>query len=257
MASDTWDPTQYERFKKERSQPFFDLLALVRQAPTMRAVDLGCGTGEWTRHLHVTLGAASTLGLDLSEAMLTKAAALAPAAGLSFTKGDIGAWAEKRPAAETYDLVFSNAALHWLPSHDALLRTVSAAVAPGGQLAVQVPANFDHPTHRVAAEVAAEMSVERNPAYALAPEAYATLLHRLGYLEQHVRVQVYPHVLPSRDDAVEWVKGTHLTEYEGRMSQGRFAEFLVRYRERLFAELPDDRPFFFPFKRILFWARRA
>lgn len=79
MPSDTWNPAQYERFKRERSQPFFDLLATVRPKPGMKIVDLGCGTGEWTRHIHVALEAQSTLGVDLSDAMLERTKALAPA----------------------------------------------------------------------------------------------------------------------------------------------------------------------------------
>ena len=259
---DTWDPAQYERFRAERSQPFFDLLGLVARVPGMRVVDLGAGTGEWTRHLHVTLGAATTLGLDRSDAMLASASKLdaSPVAstGLSFAKGDIGAWcAEDHEARDGYDLIFSNAALHWVRSHETLLAGLTRALRPRGQLAVQVPANFDHPTHRIASALAREpeFAIELAGPHVLPPEAYATLLHRLGYVEQHVRLQVYAHALPSRADVVEWVKGTTLTEVQARLSQRQFESFLRQYRERLYAVLPDERPFFYPFKRILFWAR--
>ena len=75
-AKADWDPAQYERFRDERSQPFFDLLALVRPADAMRVVDLGCGTGELTREMHRRLGATETLGVDSSEAMLSKSRGL-------------------------------------------------------------------------------------------------------------------------------------------------------------------------------------
>jgi trans-aconitate 2-methyltransferase len=61
--TDTWDPAQYDKFEREREQPFFDLLALVARTPAMRVVDLGCGTGEMTRLLHDRLPGADTLGL--------------------------------------------------------------------------------------------------------------------------------------------------------------------------------------------------
>lgn len=262
MPSDRWDPTEYNRFRAERSQPLFDLLSLVRASPGMTALDLGAGTGEWTRHLHVALAAATTLGIDRSDAMLAKAAELEPAPGLSFAAKDIATWARGRRSDESYDLIFSNAALHWLPSHDALFASLRDALRPHGQLAVQVPANFDHPTHVIAADLArdaafaAELTGQAAPSV-LAPERYATLLHRLGFVEQHVRLQVYAHVLPKRDDVLAWVKGTLLTDYASRLSAGSFATFLGRYRERLFAVLPDERPFFYPFKRILLWARRG
>jgi trans-aconitate 2-methyltransferase len=253
----TWNPDQYDRFRAERQQPFFDLLALVRPRPGLRIVDLGCGTGETTRILHERLGAADTLGLDSSETMLAKSAAHA-APGLRFARGDIAEFTADHP----YDVVFSNAALHWLPDHPALFARLATALASDGQLAVQMPFNFDHPSHTIAAAVAREepfraalrgYAIERP---VLAPEAYAALLHRLGYRAQHVRLQVYAHVLPARDDVIEWVKGTLLTDYQRRLPDDLWPRFLSRYRDRLLPELADTRPYFYPFKRVLLWAQR-
>ena len=259
MASDTWNPTQYERFRDERSQPFFDLLALVRPRPGMRVVDLGCGTGELTRHLHRHLSARETLGFDSSEAMLEKARAWA-GDGLRFEKRDILAFADD--PGGPWDVVFSNAALHWVSGHEPLLKKLTLALDPGGQIAIQVPASHDHPSQLAAAEVAQEHPfrealdgyVRYTPA--LRPEEYAHLLDELGYKEQHVRLQVYGHHLDSRDQVVEWMKGTLLTDYEKRLPPELFARFLARYREVLLPRLPDTRPHFFPYKRIHFWAER-
>jgi trans-aconitate 2-methyltransferase len=52
------------------------------------------------------------------------------------------------------------------------------------------------------------------------------------------------------------VKGTLLTYMRSRLSDSDYADFLKEYRERLFKVLPDDRPYLYPFKRILFWADR-
>lgn len=253
-----WDPAQYERFCDERAQPFWDLLALVRPAAGMRVVDLGCGTGELTRELHRRLGAARTLGLDSSPEMLERSRAFA-GEGLAFERGDIADF----QAAGELDLVFSNAALHWLPDHPALLLRLARALAPGGQLAVQVPANHDHPSHAVAAEVAGEPPfrealgghVRRSPV--LPPEQYACLLSRLGFEEQEVRLAVYGHRLESREGVIEWVKGTTLTDYRRRLDAATWERFLERYRERLLPRLADERPYFFPFKRILMWGRKV
>ncbi len=249
--ADAWSPAQYERFRAEREQPFFDLLDLVQAQPAMRAVDLGCGTGELTLALHRRLGARETLGLDSSPAMLERSAPHA-GAGLRFERGDIADFS----ARDAFDLVFSNAALHWVADHEALLARLTRALRPRGQLAVQVPANFDHPSHVTATEVGAELGLAPHPTNVLPPERYAALLHRLGYAEQHVRLQVYAHRLGSRDDVVEWVKGTLLTDYQRRLEPPAFEEFLRRYRDRLLARLDDTRPFLFTFKRILFRARR-
>jgi trans-aconitate 2-methyltransferase len=257
MTQDTWNPQQYERFRDERSQPFYDLLALVRVRAGMRVVDLGCGTGELTAAMHRRLQARETVGVDSSQAMLAKSAGLA-ADGLRFVQGDIAAIDD----VGVYDLVLSNAALHWLDGHDELLARLTRMLVDGGQLAVQVPANFDHPSHTVAHELAAEspfgaaLSGPIRSRPVLPPEEYAALLYRLGYREQHVRLQVYGHQLASRDDVIEWVKGTLLTDYQRRLPAELWPRFLESYRERLLSRLDDTRPYFYPFKRILFWGQR-
>ena len=104
--TDTWDPQQYERFATQRRQPFFDLLALVEPVPSGRVVDLGCGTGSLTVELHRHLGAATTVGIDSSAAMLDEARRH-EAGGVRFVPGDIAAFASGEPD----DVVFANASL--------------------------------------------------------------------------------------------------------------------------------------------------
>jgi len=255
--SSAWSPEQYNRFRSERQQPFFDLLGLVRPRAGMRAVDLGCGTGELTRVLHDRLDATSTLGLDSSPTMLADSATFA-APGLRFAAGDIAAF----DAPGAHDLMFSNAALQWLPDHAELFARLTRALAAGGQLAVQMPMNYDHPSHTVAAALAGEAPFHAAlGGFAITwpvqtPEWYAVVLHRLGYAEQHVRLQVYGHALAARDEVIEWVKGTLLTAYQQRLPAELWPLFLDRYRAALLPQLDDARPYFYPFKRLLLWGRR-
>ncbi len=97
--------------------------------------------------------------------------------------------------------------------------------------------------------------VRRTPV--LRPDVYAVLLHRLGYEPQHVRLQVYLHVLPEAGAVVDWVKGTLLTDYRRRLTESAYDEFLARYRALLTSELTEERPYPFAFKRILLWGRCA
>ena len=256
-AVDAWDPGQYKRFADERAAPFHDLLSLVRPMPGGRVVDLGCGSGELTAQLHRRLEAGETLGLDSSPAMLERAADLA-GGGLRFEQGDIADFTEGG-----WDVVFSNAALHWLPDQEGLLGRLVAGLGEGGQLAVQMPANHDHPSHVVAAEVAGTepfrtaLGGYRRQSPVQAPEWYADLLDRLGLAPQHVRLQVYLHHLAARDEVIEWARGTLLTDYQARMPEDLFGEFLATYRARLVPRLEDSRPYRYPFKRLLFWGRRG
>ncbi len=251
-----WNPAQYLRFQKEREQPFRDLLALVQPQPELRIVDLGCGPGPLTRKLHEALSARETLGIDSSQAMLESARAHA-GGGVRFEEGDLARFAPR----EKFDLIFSNAALHWVPEHGPVLARLTAALAPGGQLAVQVPDNESHPAHETALEVAAEPVFRQAlggylwHSTVLPPEEYAAWLYRLGFAAQHVRLQIYPHLLASREDVVEWVKGSLLTAYQKRLPAALFERFLARYRQLLLTRMPDEQPCLLTYRRILFWGR--
>lgn len=252
----SWDPAQYRRFAAERRQPFDDLVSLCRPVPGGTVVDLGCGTGELTAELHRAMAAASTTGVDSSAAMLAEAPR--SVAGLRFVEADLARY-DGPPA----DLVFANASLQWVSDHPALLGQLRALVRPGGQLAFQVPANFSHPSHVVARQVASrpeflaalggELPADRGDSV-LSPEAYAERLHELGARPQVVRLQIYGHELDSTADVVEWVRGTLLVPYRERLDDQAFERFVAAYRARLLEVLGDRSPYFYGFARILCWA---
>jgi trans-aconitate 2-methyltransferase len=257
--SDAWDPNQYDRFREERQQPFYDLLKLVIPKKSMRVLDLGCGTGELTREMHRHFKAAHTLGVDSSDAMMERARDVVEP-GLAFERGRIEDFHVDDGA---FDLVLSNAALHWVDDHEAVLARLTRALAPGGQLAVQMPANQDHPSHVVAAalakdpEFAQALGGEGARQHVLPVEQYAKLLARLGFRQHNVRTQVYVHKLPSAAGVVEWVKGAMLTDFKKRLDDAQYARFLARYSDALLAQLDDEKPYLYTFKRILFAAERA
>ena len=257
-----WDPEQYRRFAAERAQPFHDLLDRLGDGPFDRAVDLGCGPGELTVLAAERLSIGRIAGVDNSPTMLASAAAHA-SERVTFEEGDIAAWT----SGADHDLVLAAASLQWVPDHRSVLARWVGALAPGGRLAVQVPANAHVPTHTVAARVA-----DREPHRAafgasgpppdpvarnvLAPDEYARILHDLGCVDIDVDLHVYPHVLPTTRHAVEWVKGTTLTRFRAVLSAEAYGAFLADYEHELIDEMGDSEPCFFPFSRILFVATR-
>jgi trans-aconitate 2-methyltransferase len=254
-----WNPEQYERFARERSQPFFDLVALLTPVAGGRVVDLGCGTGSLTAQLPSLLGAREVLGLDNSPSMMASAAPHASDT-VQFLEADIETFHQPK----AWDVVLSNAALHWVPDHPAVLIRWADSLRPGGQIAVQVPANADHPSHVCAREAADSMApafngpVPSDPVAAnvLPPERYAEVLDGLGLRDVHVRLQVYGHHLTSSADVVEWTKGTSLTRFQSVLAADDYDELVRRYRARLLEAIGDRSPYFFTFKRILMSARR-
>jgi trans-aconitate 2-methyltransferase len=248
-----WDPTQYHKFQAERSAPFFDLLALVEKRPNLKVVDLGCGTGELTRQLADALPNSMVTGLDSSAQMLEKAAVFA-SPSLHFEQGD------QAQLTGEWDLIFSNAALQWSEEHAGLIPRLYRQLAPGGQIAVQVPSNHNHISHQIYRETASEESflslLKGFQRYApvLSIDEYAQLFFACGAEDIIVFEKVYAHVLEDSDAVVEWISGTALVPYFERLGEHK-EQFVNALRAKMQCALPD-RPVFYPFRRTLFSARK-
>jgi trans-aconitate 2-methyltransferase len=139
----SWDPDQYLAYGDLRLRPGLDLLARVPAESPDRVVDLGCGPGTLTLALAERWPRAEVAGVDLDETMLADADARDADRRVSWMPGDIATWT----AAHRVDVVYSNAALHWVDDHPRVLQHWLGQLTPGGTLAVQVPDNFDQPSH--------------------------------------------------------------------------------------------------------------
>lgn len=248
-----WNPDQYHKFQSERAAPFYDLLALVDVRENLKVVDLGCGPGELTRQLADRLPQSAVTGLDSSPEMLEKAASFARV-GLVFQLGDQtrldGAW----------DVIFSNAALQWSENHAELIPSLFSRLKPGGQIAVQVPSNHNHISHQIYRETADEEPFKsilhgfQRVAPVLTIDQYAQILFTCGAEEIVVFEKIYSHVLKDSDAIVEWISGTALVPYFERLGDHK-NKFVDSIREKMRKALPDS-PVFYPFRRILFSARK-
>jgi trans-aconitate 2-methyltransferase len=173
-----------------------------------------------------------------------------------FEHGDIATW---DGAGRAWDAIVASASLHWVADHETVLARWTSALAPGGQLAVQVPSNPDHPSHFLIDEVARRLGLEIDPdpmQNVLPVQRYAEVLDELGFARQHVRMQVFGHRLPHAGDVVEWTKGTALLRVRARVSPDEYDAFVDEYRRRLLDALGNRAPYFYAFKRILLWGQR-
>ncbi len=254
--ADRWNPGQYEKFRTERMQPFFDLVDLVRPRPGMRVIDIGCGTGELAIMLAERLPGATVEGIDTSPAMLAEAA-LRATDRVSFHHGDAAAPRDY----SIYDLIFSNAVWQWVPDNAGLLSRMLASMKPGAQIVVQVPKNDRHPSHALAGLLAREEPFRSaldgfdRRSEALSLEEYASLLYSHGVREMVCIEKIYGHVLENTRAVVEWVKGTSLNAYLSRLSPDLRDVFLERFTGRLLDAVGDHSPYFYPFRRLLFWGQ--
>ncbi len=240
------------KFKAERFAPFEDLLKLIRIREGLSVIDLGCGTGALTRRLADALPGSDVLGIDASREMLQEAKQHA-GPRLAFKRETI------QSVDGRWDLVFSNAAIQWVPDHHALIPRLLTLLNPGGQLTAQLPSNHHHPAHRTIVEVAGEEPfrtalkgwVRTFPV--LGVDDYAVLLHEHGGEEIEVFEKVYPHIMRDADALVEWISGTALVPYFNRLSNDVKAAFLSEFRSRLRRRYPSGE-ILYPFRRTLFSA---
>jgi len=250
-----WNPGLYLRFESERGKPIADLLARVGLPCPARVIDIGCGPGNSTECLARRWPGAEIVGLDSSKAMLEAAARRLPGPR----------WVERDAAGDLsglgpFDLVFSNAALQWMPAHERVLPAWFALLRPGGVLAVQAPNNFDSPLHQALLALAGSEKwrgalPQARPQNYRDAGYYYDILSRLT-ADFELWATVYYHVLDCHEDMIEWYKGTGFRPYLEPLDAPGQAEFLADMLEQaraLYAPQADGK-ILFEFKRLFFTA---
>ncbi|MEZ5911470.1 MAG: methyltransferase domain-containing protein [Paracoccaceae bacterium] len=254
-----WNPASYGRFAGLRLRPAIDLLAHVpRDLPQGAIVDLGCGNGAVGPALAEAWPKRERIGIDTSATMLCEAEEAGTYTRL--TRDDIADWQPDGPAA----LIFSNAALHWLPDHAGLIARLAGSLAPGGVLAVQMPRQFGAPSHRFLREFAAEMFPDRFDfagwrAPVMTPVEYLRLLAPLG--QANVWETDYIQRLgpaPDGHPVRRFTEATAMRPFLARLSEAETEAFLARYEAALGSAYPveADGGVLFPFRRLFFTLRR-
>jgi trans-aconitate 2-methyltransferase len=246
-----WNPEVYLAFADHRGRPFYDLLSRVDAANPRRVVDLGCGPGNLTLSLSQRWPDAVVEAVDRSPEMV----AAARERGVDAVVGDVTDWS---PQPDT-DVVLSNAALQWVPEHPELLVRWAGQLAAGSWIAMQVPGNFDAPSHVAVREVARHalfanllrdmrFSEER---IVETPVRYAEILTDAGCTVDTWET-TYIHELTGTTPVLDWISGTALTEVKSRLSPAAYRQYrhqLVPLLAEAYPPRPDGRTFF-PFRRI-------
>jgi trans-aconitate 2-methyltransferase len=245
-----WDPAQYLRFGDHRLRPAIDLLSRIDLAAPAEVCDLGSGTGNVTRHLRERWPNAHIVGVDASETMLTRAAAIP---GIDWQRADLATWRPPRPV----DLIYSNAALHWLGDHARLFPALIGMLAPGGVIAVQMPRNFGAPTHTLVNDAARagpwreRLEPLLRPSPVSEPAFYYDVLSaRAATLD--IWETEYLHILHGDDPVKEWVKGSWLAQFLEALDEPHRSAFEACYAGLVataYPRQPDGRTLL-PFRRL-------
>ena len=252
-----WDTTLYLKFEAERTQPARDLLARV-DVSARRIVDLGCGPGTSTRLLAERFPQAEIIGVDNSEPMLAEARRRLPE--IRFELSDIANW---RPRQRP-DLIFANAALQWLPDHEALFSRLMSYLAEDGALAVQMPDNRQEPSHALMRLVAADGPwADRLVPIAKTRAVIATHVEYYAWLRPlsaalDIWETTYVHPMAGVGAVVDWFRGSALRPFLNPLDVCEREQFIERYMRELAVayRVEADGSLLFLYPRLFILARK-
>ena len=246
-----WDPEVYLSFADQRARPFYDLLSRVDAQQPRGVVDLGCGPGNLTVQLARRWPDAVIEALDSSPEMI----AAARERGVDAAVGDLRSWTPQRDT----DVVVSNAALHWVPEHGELMVRWVGQLPAGAWLAVQMPGNFESPSHvavRVVAHRVAYVKALRDIPFQVGtvvdtPTRYAELLAEAG-CNVDAWETTYLHRLTGEHPVLDWIEGSALRPVRERLKEQEYQQFcqeLIPLLADAYPRRPDGTTYF-PFRRV-------
>lgn len=264
-----WNPETYARFRGFRLRPALDLLAQVGPLPRGDIIDLGCGDGAVAPALRAIWPKfeRTLIGVDTSRSMLGAAERLHTDTGDALYDGlsqaDIALWtANDAPA-----LLFSNAALHWVPDHAAILPRLVAMLAPGGVLAVQMPRQFDAPSHQLLTQVANALfpgRIDTTPPPVAPPITYQRMLAPLGDVTvwETDYIQRLPPVLAPIETGHpvrHFTQSTAMRPILAALNLVEADQFIATYDQHLLIPYPleYDGSVLFPFRRLFITLRKT
>lgn len=252
----TWEPQTYLRYADIRFRAGLDLIARIPKAEYPTIYDLGCGTGHLTHILADTFSKSTVLGVDSSPDMLAEARREFP--DLAWRQADITSWTPPAPP----DLIYTNAALQWVPEHQTLLPNLLKTLRPGGVLAMQVPRHFESPSHLGLKELVMQGQWRQRLAPLLLadippPETY------WRWLSPHASdldlwETIYLQVLDGADPVVNFMRGTALRPFLSVLTEPEATQFVDAFAEAMAVAYPPQRngQTLFPFRRMFLVARR-
>ncbi len=234
-----WDPSQYLRFEGHRIRPAIELLQRINLDAPDQIVDLGCGTGNTTALLRNRWPEADVTGVDNSGAMLAIAEHDYP--DVNWVDATIETWEPNAPM----DLIFANAALHWVDDHDQLIPRLASFLKPGGVLAFQVPDNVNEPTHQLAYDTAFRgewadvLGPLERPWPVRPPVDYARILTPLA---QSVDAwsTTYVQSMAGKNPVAEWTKGSVLRPMLSLLTDAQGEQFFATYAARILEAYPPE-----------------
>lgn len=252
-----WNAEIYNRYGKERIQPSIDLVGRIREMKFQRILDVGCGTGMSTSPLVLAWENAEIIGIDLSKEMLEKAREILPT--VTFIQRDCS-----KPLFDvgTFDLIFSNAFIQWLPNQEEFIENAFSMLNENGIFAAQIPLFEEMPANQCiikAEEIFAGKfkDIEKDK-YVLhsASEYYDMAAKSTDKIEMWITD--YCHEMDNHGKILEFLRGAALRPYIDRLNEEEQKLFMDEVLKNLKIEYhyQANGKILFPFKRLFLVAQK-
>ncbi|USG67492.1 methyltransferase domain-containing protein [Brevibacillus ruminantium] len=193
-----WNSQLYDRKMSFVSILGKGILDLLDAKPGERILDVGCGTGDLSQE--IAIAGALPMGIDFSEEMISAARQKYP--HLPFSVAD----AHDFRTSESFDAVFSNAALHWMKQPEKVAESIWLALRPGGRFVAEFGgagnvAQVIMALKRVLAAIGVDAE-ERMPWYFPSIGSYTALLEQHGFTVTFAQLFDRPTPLPDGEGGI-------------------------------------------------------
>lgn len=232
-----WSAADYASNSSVQQTWARELIARLKLRGDERILDVGCGDGKVTAELARAVPSGSVVGVDASPQMIEFATRAFSAPNLDFHTMD----ARKIQFIRKFDLVFSNAALHWVDDHQAFLRGAASVLRPGGRLMVSCGGKGN--AHDVFLALRPELRLKRwreffrkmgAPYFFHSPEEYKKWLPRFGFEIRSVKLVPKDATYEGSEGFAGWLRTTWMP-YTQRVPEDTREEFISSIVDRYVA----------------------
>lgn len=241
-----WNADNYRQNSAAQQQWAQELIAKLNLTGTEAVLDVGCGDGKVTAKIACHLPQGQVIGIDNSDAMIALATGEYPASSfpnLRFQHMD----ARELRFDGQFDVVFSNAVLHWIHDHNSALSGMFQSLKPGGKVLLQMGAKqgirafMDALDHVLVLPEWKDYFAGFPCPYGFnSVEEYQALLPAVGFEIQRLEL-IEKHAVHQNIEAFKgWIRTTWLP-YTERVSEHKRADFIDAIVDQYLESNPADK----------------
>jgi trans-aconitate 2-methyltransferase len=241
-----WNAAEYAANSSVQQTWARELIAKLNLRGDEHILDVGCGDGKVTAEIARSLPKGSVTGIDASPQMIEFAKQAFPAAEFSNLRFRVMD-ARKKKFDRRFDLVFSNAALHWVDDHPAILRGAATVLKPGGRLVISCGGKGN--AQDVFVALRPEMRLKRwreffrrmpTPYFFHSTSDYEKWLPRFDFKIHSLALVPKDATYDDAEGFAIWLRTTWIP-YVQRVPEDLREEFIAAVTERYVAKHPPDK----------------